>query len=253
MRFIIAILFFIPFGWMLHAQPIDEILVHADQMPYFVGCNGYENGSNEKRACSNQAIVEFIANNIEYPTSAREESIEGTVYISFIIDEQGKVHHPTILRDIGGGCGQEAIRVILNMPTWEPAIHHGRAAKVKLNLPIQFSLKNNNSDEPQLADNYQINWGSLKGNTISLKALHDNMSQGVVVRDELGNAVTINELVFSYEKKNKYFDASSTGRITKNLMKVIKKAKAGGKFTLLATIQEKGEFLYVGRTFTLTE
>ena len=98
----------------------QEPLVHADQMPYFHGCEDLKDGSEEKKSCSNEALVAFLAQNVQYPTTAKLEGTEGTVYVSFVINEEGKVVDSKILKDIGSGCGEAALSVVSKMPDWEP-------------------------------------------------------------------------------------------------------------------------------------
>ena len=76
-----------------------------------------------------------------YPEIARKANIEGMVTIQFVVDENGNVSDPTILRGIGGGCDQEAIRVITEHAKFIPGRQRGRAVKVRMSLPIRFKLR----------------------------------------------------------------------------------------------------------------
>lgn len=226
----------------------SDILTDADQMPYFSGCQGKEKDTDEKRNCSNKNLVWFISNSLVYPSEAKKSEIEGTVYVSFIIDEEGKVIRPEVIRDIGFGCGTAAIDVIKSMPAWEPAVHQGQKVKVKLNVPIHFSLKNDGANEK--AQNYQINWGSLSTQTSTTKAeLEAQFDKKLYVRDPFGNEKPITELIFSYEKKRTYLEAGSAGSISTDLKKIVGKCKKGGVFTIIAVVQVKGESLYVRHSF----
>jgi len=80
----------------------DKLMVHADEMPYFSGCNEFESKSEEKRQCSNYNLVSFIASHLQYPEEAKKQGLEGTVILSFVITKEGKVHQPYVLKDIGG-------------------------------------------------------------------------------------------------------------------------------------------------------
>lgn len=84
----------------------------------------------------------YLANNLVYPATARERGIEGTVIVVFEIHEDGSVHQPEILRGIGGGADQEAIRVVQNSPRWEPGKQRGRIVKTRMRLPIRFKITN---------------------------------------------------------------------------------------------------------------
>ena len=83
----------------------------------------------------------WIVRNLRYPEQARKENITGKVYVTFAVEKDGSITNPKILRDIGGGCGAEAIRVVKNMPRWNPGKQRGKPVRVQFNLPINFSLK----------------------------------------------------------------------------------------------------------------
>ncbi len=238
----------------LSAQIFDnntEALTHAEQMPYFPGCEDYENNSDEKRQCSNHAIVAFISNYLVYPETARNEEIEGSVYVSFVVDAEGDIIEPSILKDIGGGCGEASLAVIAQMPKWEPGEENGARVAVKLNLPIQFSLK---AEERDLSENYNIYWGNLMGSQISSSQLKENLYNTILIRDPLGETYHVNDLVFTFEKKKRLINAQNDkGKISKELTKIVEKAKKGGTFTITASIQDNGAFVWVSRSFNIVD
>lgn len=88
-----------------------------------------------------EALYEYLAKNIQYPTIAKENNITGKVYVTFVVEKDGSIANPRILRDIGGGCGQEAIRVVKSMPKWTPGKQRGKAVRVQFNLPVSFNLR----------------------------------------------------------------------------------------------------------------
>ncbi|MDY6371496.1 MAG: energy transducer TonB [Bacteroidales bacterium] len=87
------------------------------------------------------ALYKYLAQNIKYPQLARDNNITGRVYVTFVVEKDGSIANPKVLRDIGGGCGQEAIRVVKSMPKWTPGKQRGKAVRVQFNLPVNFSLK----------------------------------------------------------------------------------------------------------------
>ncbi len=87
------------------------------------------------------AMMNYLISNIHYPYNAKESNIHGTVYISFVIDKEGSITDANVMRGIGGGCDEEALRVVKRMPEWTPGKQNGRAVMVRLILPIQFSLR----------------------------------------------------------------------------------------------------------------
>jgi protein TonB len=87
------------------------------------------------------ALYKYLAQNIKYPTIARENGITGRVYVTFVVERDGSIANPRVLRDIGGGCGAEAIRVVKSMPKWNPGKQSGKAVRVQFNLPVNFNLQ----------------------------------------------------------------------------------------------------------------
>jgi protein TonB len=87
------------------------------------------------------ALYKYLAENIKYPQLARDNGITGKVYVTFVVERDGSIANPRILRDIGGGCGAEAIRVVKSMPKWTPGKQRGKAVRVQFNLPVNFNLK----------------------------------------------------------------------------------------------------------------
>ena len=86
------------------------------------------------------ALSKFIADNIKYPQLAKENNITGRVFVSFVVEKDGRVGQVKILRDIGGGCGNEAVRVVKMMPKWKPGKQRGKPVRTQFNLPVDFSL-----------------------------------------------------------------------------------------------------------------
>ena len=85
--------------------------------------------------------MKFITENIYYPEIARETSIQGTVAVSFVVGKDGKARDIKVIKDIGGGCGKEAVRVINKMPYWIPGEANGHVVSVRFTLPVRFRLQ----------------------------------------------------------------------------------------------------------------
>ena len=116
---------------------VMEIFKVVEQMPLFGGCTD--------KACSDRAIITYIQENIKYPAIARENNIQGRVYIQFVVERDGKVSGVNVVRDIGGGCGPAAQKVIQDMNTlakgWAPGLQRGKPVRVLYTLPVSFTLK----------------------------------------------------------------------------------------------------------------
>jgi len=109
------------------APPPDKIFTSVEQVPEFPG--------------GMAALQKYLANNIRYPAAAKEDGIQGRVVLQFVVDKDGSVTNIVIQRDIGGGCGKEAVRVVSSMPKWKPGKQNGQAVKVYYTLPVSFKLQ----------------------------------------------------------------------------------------------------------------
>lgn len=89
-----------------------------------------------------EAMMKYLSKNIKYPTQASEMGITGNVVLTFVVDRSGKVTDIRALKKVGGGCTEEAIRVVEGMPQWEPGLNEkGKPVRVQFNLPVNFRLK----------------------------------------------------------------------------------------------------------------
>ncbi len=103
-----------------------EIFTVVEESPSFPG--------------GDEARIRFLTENIKYPQIARESSIQGTVYVTFVVEKNGNVTDVRVLRGIGGGCDEEAVRVIKAMPKWNPGKQRGKPVRGQFNMPIKFTL-----------------------------------------------------------------------------------------------------------------
>lgn len=87
------------------------------------------------------AMRKFISENIHFPAEARSADIQGSVYIQFVVEKTGKITNIKTLRGIGGGCDEEALRVVKLMPNWNPGRQNGQTVRVQFVLPIKFVLQ----------------------------------------------------------------------------------------------------------------
>lgn len=86
-------------------------------------------------------LHKYLAEQVRYPDIAKENGIEGMVVIQFVVNEKGEISNAFIVKDIGGGCGEEALRVVRGMPLWLPGANRGRQVKVQMSLPVKFKLE----------------------------------------------------------------------------------------------------------------
>ena len=129
-------------------EPSSEKLEEPDfyqivsYMPHFAGCEE-ETDKIKRKECSDEKIINYINEYVKYPKEARKEGIEGQVVVRFFVEKDGELsfEDKAILRNPGGGCGEEALRVIKTMPKWIPGKHEGKAVRVRFTLPVKFQLE----------------------------------------------------------------------------------------------------------------
>ena len=105
----------------------QEIFQIVEEMPAYPG--------------GDQRLMEYVAKNIKYPQIARETGIQGRVFVGFVVEPDGSVSNVKVLRGIGGGCDEEAVRVVKSMPKWKPGKQRGKAVRVSYMLPVNFKLQ----------------------------------------------------------------------------------------------------------------
>lgn len=112
------------------AQELDtnNLQVHVEQMPSFVG--------------GEKALINFIETNLTYPEQEKKDKIQGKVFCSFIVDANGKVTSPKILRSIANhpSFDNEVLLLLSKMPIWNAGKQNGKPVSVQFSLPINFSL-----------------------------------------------------------------------------------------------------------------
>ena len=119
-------------------------------------------------------FYQYVAQNLRYPPKARDLSIVGKVFVQFIVDTDGSITDIKVVKGIGGGCDEEAIRVISGSPKWIPGFQKGKPVKVRMILPITFKIDGVRMPK----DNFNPE-GSLRSAEIALK---DNPNFGPLYR-----------------------------------------------------------------------
>jgi protein TonB len=104
----------------------DKIWTIVEQAPEYIG--GY------------QEMMKYIAKNTKYPSLPRRIGIEGSVFISFVVNVDGSIADVQTIKGIHADCDKEAMRVISKMPAWKPGKQNGKAVKVRFVVPIKFQL-----------------------------------------------------------------------------------------------------------------
>ena len=87
-----------------------------------------------------KTLYEYISSNINYPEEAKKSGIEGKVFVEFVVDQKGALTDVKAIKGIGGGCDEEAVRVLKGSPSWIPGLVGGKAGKVRMIIPISYKL-----------------------------------------------------------------------------------------------------------------
>lgn len=103
------------------------VLNYAEQMPAFTG--------------GETALHSYLAAQIKYPPTAWQRGLSGQVVVQFIVDEQGRVLEPIVVKTTAADFNEEARRLVWLMPRWEPGRDHGQPVRVRCTLPIVFTFR----------------------------------------------------------------------------------------------------------------
>lgn len=123
----------IPVVWTdIDEEEIDEVFVFVENQPEFPG--------------GDSALFMFICMNLSYPDQARNNGLEGLVWVRFVVKKDGTIGNVKLVRDIGGGCGQAAVEMVKSMPRWKPATQSGKPVNCEFILPVKFQLTDDAPD-----------------------------------------------------------------------------------------------------------
>lgn len=109
-----------------YSQTSEKALKEVDETPEFPG--------------GMDALFNFMGENLKYPEAAQKKGIEGTVVVAFVVKKDGSIESPEILRGIGAGCDEEAIRVVKSFPNWIPGEKDGEKVNTQMQLPVKYKL-----------------------------------------------------------------------------------------------------------------
>ncbi len=115
-------------GTVVEDKP-QEVFSYVEEMPEFPG--------------GDAALLKYMATNIQYPQMEKEAGIQGTVMLQFIVETDGSVSNPKVLRGVSGGdgCDKEALRVAKTIPKWKPGKSNGKPARVYYTVPVKFIIR----------------------------------------------------------------------------------------------------------------
>ncbi len=242
----------------------EEIFKIVEYAPHYAGCEHIKD-KKERKACSDKKIIQFIQENVKYPAIAREEGTEGTVYIQFVIDKDGSITNPKVVKTPPNGLvlGEESLRVVKLMPKWVPGKQEGETVKVKFTLPIKFQLRSN-FIEPEAPVTVYVDWDKVK---IKKEAKKVNYANGEIYPNGEISQKEIKEVLSSTNKKltlrlygaikkeyytyfisigkqGKKYLITSTGEKMSIRKKILKKIKSGEQLYFYAPQTQKIIFVF---------
>ena len=88
------------------------------------------------------ALMKWLSNNIRYPEAAQQNNVQGRVIVKFVVEKDGSIGSPTIVKGVDRDLDQEALRVVRKMPKWQPGKNNGQPVRSYFNLPVTFRLQN---------------------------------------------------------------------------------------------------------------
>ncbi len=124
-------------------QRIKKGMYTLDEMPMFndISCNAKPN-YNERKSCSESAMLKYIYSRLQYPTKERQKKIQGTVIIQFLVTKDGAIENINIIEGISKGLAEECERVANLLPDFNPALRDGTPTDMLYTFPILFKLEN---------------------------------------------------------------------------------------------------------------
>ena len=124
-------------------EPTGEIYKLVEQMPLFPGCESHRN-VQERKYCADMKMLQWIYANLQYPEEAKEQGIEDTGFVSFVVEKDGTLSNIKVTRSFGYGMEEEMLRLVNKMNEdgirWNPGRQRGELQRVLFNLPIRFRL-----------------------------------------------------------------------------------------------------------------
>lgn len=159
-----------------YAKEYEDAFLFIEEPPDFPG--------------GKEKLTEFIYQRLRYPQEAKVNGIKGKVFTSFIVEPDGKITYPYIIKGIGSGCDEEALRIITSMPNWIPGKQGGKAVRVQFRLPVEFEYSQSSTDISSESD-------------ITSQLINFNISDRELKKDKKGNRIFIDGSIYEGDRKKK--------------------------------------------------
>jgi len=117
-----------------------EIFMVVEKMPVLPACKNVS-GDEERNQCTQGEIIKLVQGNAKYPPIAKEAGIQGTVYVYFEVNKDGKVENAEIKKSVDKRLDEEALKAVRMLPTFEPGKQRGKPVRVQYTIPVRFVIK----------------------------------------------------------------------------------------------------------------
>jgi len=111
---------------------LDQVFTIVEQQPSYPG--------------GQSAWIKHLSTTLNYPKEAKQNGKEGTVILGFVVDKSGELRDMEVVKGIGGGCDEEALRVLMESENWIPGKQRGREVSAKMQLRVVFRLSERDKD-----------------------------------------------------------------------------------------------------------
>ena len=167
----------------------SEVFKIVEMMPEFIG--------------GDKALREYIASEVKYPKDALENNMEGKVYVSFVVNEDGEVQNTRIARGVCTSLDNEAMRVVNSFPKWRPGMCEGKAVKVSYTIPINFALGRN--DKKKETDSTKSNTPDKNGVYVIVDDMPDFPGGDLALRKHIAKNLVYPKIAAESGKQGKVY------------------------------------------------
>jgi TonB family protein len=199
------LLLFISLTTLVNAQNTNDTTIYqvTDRMASFEGCDYEWYSEKQQDSCRMVNLMRFMSNNLRYPQEAKEKNVSGRVVVKFVVEKDGSVSNATVLKDIGSGCGAEALRIINGINEvkikWHPGLIKGKTVRSFFVLPVVFKLQ----EDPgySVVDGYPVYYTvdkplRFKDTTLVLNdVLKKNLKNPAIINDSCRTGVIQTEIL----------------------------------------------------------
>ena len=223
----------------------------VQEMPRFPGCEDQGLDKASLKKCAETEMLKFIYQNVTYPEDARLNEVEGMVVVSFVVNKDGSIVDPVVVRDIGHGCGEEVLRIVDTMPNWIPGKQDGQAVNVKFNLPVRFKMEDDPVSEfdnalAQLAETpvYEglssVMCDDFAGEFFNATDLNAWADGAYDQTNLCGYNSSVKKLEVTYVEDGSERSLESEGELTEGMRDYFRNAKPGSVIRMIMKIEAGG-------------